>query len=238
MANQRVSTGIEKLDELIGGGLIKGRSYLIAGEPGTGKTLFSLQYVLNGIQKGENGIYVSIDEKPEHVIEDAKSMGWDIEAEIKKEKMQILDVTPYFAKARGEKKELIDVDQIASDLTRYVKKIGAKRLVIDPIAPLVSTLEDISEIRSYIKQLIFGLEEKTGCTVLLTSHVPVGTARLSQYDIEEFVVSGIFLLKLVKPEKKYVRTLFVRKMRGTATDLSEYTFDIVKEKGLVLRQAL
>ena len=237
MANERVSTGIEKLDELIGGGLVKNRSYLISGEPGTGKTLFSIQYILEGIKKGEPGIYVSIDERPEHIIEDVRSLGWDLDAEIKKEKMMILDVTSYFARTKTGK-EAIDISQISKDLTRYIKKIGAKRLVIDPIAPLVSTTDDVSEIRKYIKTLIFNLEEETGCTILLTSHIPVGTARLSQYDIEEFIVSGIFLLRLVKPEKKYVRTLFVRKLRGTATDLSEYTFDIVKEKGLVLRQAL
>lgn len=238
MANGRVSTGIEKLDSLIGGGLLKGRSYLVSGEPGTGKTIFCLQYILHGIKNGENGIYISIDEKPEHLIADAKSLGWDLEAEMKKERLQLLDVTPYFARTRTGKEERIDVDQISGDLVRYIKKIGAKRLVIDPVAPLVSKMDAVSEVREYIRRLISNLEEETGCTIVLTSHVPVGTLRLSQYDIEEFVVSGIFLLKLVKPEKKYIRTLFVRKMRGTATDLSEYTFDIVKGKGLVLRQAL
>ena len=58
---ERISTGVEKLDQLLSGGYPKGKSILIAGEPGTGKTLLSLQYLMEGAKKGEKGIYVSID---------------------------------------------------------------------------------------------------------------------------------------------------------------------------------
>jgi circadian clock protein KaiC len=72
----------------------------------------------------------------------------------------------------------------------------------------------------------------------MTSHVRPGTPGLSEYGIEEFMVSGVISLRLVKPEKKYVRSLFVRKMRGTATDLSEYAFEIVQGRGIVIRQPI
>jgi len=238
MAAKRVSTGIPGLDRLIGGGLVAGRSYLVSGEPGTGKTIMCLQYILEGISKGEKGVFVSIDEKPEHLIEDAKALGWDLSSKIDEGTLQILDVSSYFVEAGKSKGKSIDVERVIDDLSRFVKKAGATRLVIDPVAPLCSKSEAFSDIQDYIKRLIFLLEEQTGCTTLLTSHVPVGTNRLSQYDVEEFVVSGILLLRLVKPEKKYLRTVFVRKMRATAVDLSEWAFDIVKEKGLVLRQPL
>ena len=235
MAEIRVKTGIEMLDDLIGGGFIKGRSYLIAGEPGTGKTLFSLQYVLNGAKLGEPGIYITIDEKPEHLISDADSMGWPLKEYLDRGTLQILDVSSYFSATRLGKVGKIEVERIIDDLGGYVRKLGAKRLVIDPIAPLITKAEAVSEIQEYIRKLIFGIEESTECTTLFTSNVPVGTPKLSQYGIEEFIVSGILLLKLIKPEKKYIRTLFVRKMRGTQTELSEYSFDIVKERGIVLR---
>jgi circadian clock protein KaiC len=238
MANQRISTGIDGLDPLIGGGLVPNRSFLVSGEPGTGKTIFCLQYILEGAKKGEKGIYVSIDEKPEHLIFDAACLGWDIQGEIDKGMVQILDVSSYFAQARFGKDVKIEVERIAEELSRHIKKMNAKRLVIDPIAPLVSKAESVSDIQAYIKSLISLLEESSGCTMLITSHVPVGSNKLSQYDMEEFVVSGIFLLRLVKPEKKYVRSIFVRKMRATAIDLSEWAFDIAKGKGLVLRQPL
>ena len=73
---------------------------------------------------------------------------------------------------------------------------------------------------------------------MMTSHIRPGSNELSQYGVEEFLASGIILLKLIKSHPKYARTLFVRKMRGTATDLSEYAFDILMNRGLVIRQPL
>jgi circadian clock protein KaiC len=237
MPSQRITTGVEGLDRIMGGGLVAGRSYLVSGEPGTGKTIFCLQYILEGIKNGEKGLFVSIDEKPEHLIEDAMNLGWDLKPLIDQGKLMILDVSPHFVEARSSKESRVEVERVADDLLAHIKKFGAKRLVIDPVAPLVSKADAISEMQEYIKRLVFMIEE-SGCTMLLTSHVPVGSPKLSLYDIEEFVVSGILLLRLVKPEKKYVRTIFVRKMRSTAVDLSEWAFDIVAGKGLVLRQPL
>lgn len=240
MQLERISSGIEGLDQLIGGGFIKGRSYLISGEPGTGKTLFSLQYILEGIKKGEKGIYVSIDEKPIHLIEDAFSIGWDLKKYIDQGMLQILDVTSYFSESRLGKTGKIEVVKIADELNRYIKETGAKRLVIDPIAPLISKNEIISEIQEYIRTLIFKIEELPNCVTLFTSHIPVGTTKLSEYEMEEFIVAGIVQLKIAESssKNKHVRTIFVRKMRGTKTDLIEYTFEIIKDRGLVLRQPL
>jgi len=238
MNTERVSSGIEGLDPLIGGGFVKGRSYLISGEPGTGKTLLSLQYILDGLKKGEKGIYVSIDEKPSHIIEDATAMGWDLKKYLDNGSFQILDVSGHFSEARLGKSGKIEVTKITEELNKHVKKTGAKRLVIDPIAPLISKSDIFSEVQEYIRVLIFMVEEVTGCTTLFTSHVPVGTNKLSQYGIEEFIVSGIILLSIVKQANKYLRTLFVRKMRSTKTDLAEYSFEMIKERGLVLRHPL
>ncbi|MEM3137998.1 MAG: ATPase domain-containing protein, partial [Thermofilaceae archaeon] len=72
-----VETGIEGLDPLIGGGFIKGRTYLIAGETGTCKTLFALNYILHGASRGENGIYLLVDEEYESFVDGALAFGWD-----------------------------------------------------------------------------------------------------------------------------------------------------------------
>ena len=238
MPLERVTTGIDGLDPLLSGGLIRGRSYLVSGEPGTGKTTFCIQYILEGVRNGENGVFVTIDEKPEHLIADSEAIGWDLESPIKKGSLQLLDVTNYFSDVRTGEVAAIKIDRVARELEKFVKKNKARRLVIDPIAPLISNSDAISGVQEYIRKLIGTIEEATGCTTLLTSHVPSGGARLSQYEVEEYIVSGIFQLRLIKPERKYVRTLFVRKMRATATDLSEYSFDIIKGRGVVLRQPI
>jgi len=75
---QRVSTGVPEFDAMTGGGFKQGKTYFISGETGTGKTLFSLQYILDGIKKGEAGVYVTIDQKSKDIIDDAESLGWDL----------------------------------------------------------------------------------------------------------------------------------------------------------------
>ena len=88
----------------------------------------------------------------------------------------------------------------------------------------------------YIRKLIYQLEETDNCTTLLTSYVPVGSDKLSQHGIEEFAASGIILLRLVKEKSKVTRTIWIRKIRGTKFDLSEYSYEILNKRGIVLRQ--
>jgi circadian clock protein KaiC len=234
----KITSGIEGFDKLLFGGLPKGRAYLVAGEPGTGKTIFTLQFLLEGIRNGEKAVYISIDEKPEHVILDAQSLGWDIQKNLDDGRLKIIDVTTYFSPSHFTSDSGIDIHQIMHDILGYVKESGATRLAIDPISPLIFAEKNIPEVSEYIRRLIFAVEDTTNCTTLLTSYVPVGTQLVSQHGIEEFAASGIILLKLTKINQKYIRSIWVRKIRGTRIDLSEYSYEILPERGIVLRQPL
>ncbi|NQY74162.1 MAG: AAA family ATPase [Candidatus Margulisbacteria bacterium] len=235
---EKVSTGIEGVDRLLSGGLPKGKSYLVAGEPGTGKTLFCLQYLLEGAKKGEKCIYISIDERPEHIIFDAESMGWPIKTYLEDGSLSIFDVTNYFSTPKLGHDEGINIDQIINDILGHVKKMGASRLCIDPIAPLILTEQHLPEVSTYIRKLVFAIEDNAECTTLLTSHVPVGSGKLSQHGIEEFISSGIISLQIAKVHNKNIRTIWIRKIRGVKLDLSDYHYDILPERGIVLRQAV
>jgi len=234
----KVPSGIEGLDKLISGGFPKGRSYLIAGEPGTGKTILTLQFLLAGVQLGERALFISIDEKPEHIIADMESLGWNIRPYLESGIFQILDVTSYFGISGGKADTAIQAEKIVMDITAFIKKSGATRVGIDPVSPLVFAERSIPEVTDYIRRLIFSLESLEGCTTLLTSYVPVGSNRVSQHGIEEFAASGIILLKFAHVHNKNIRTVWVRKMRGTRIDLSEYSFEILPERGIVLRQPI
>ena len=238
MVRSRISTGIEGLDSLISGGLQQNKVYLVSGEAGTGKTIFCLQFALAGIARGENAVYVSIDEKPSHILEDAESLGWDLKKHIDEKRIALLDVTPYFTNVRTGKEKTVEVRDIVTDLTKQIKEIKATRLVIDPIAPLIFGQEATAQIQEYIRSLIFSIDDNLNCTTLITSGIPSGTSRLSQYEVEEFVVSGIIVIGVSRVQERRVRTLYVRKMRGTPTDLNDHVFEILPQRGIVIREAV
>lgn len=234
----RVATGIDGLDNLISGGLPRNKVFLVSGEAGTGKTIFCLQYVLAGVTRGENAVYVSIDEKPSHLLEDADSLGWDLRKYVDEKKISLLDVTPYFTNVRVGKEKGIDVRTAVTDLTKHVRQIKAQRLVIDPIAPLIFGQEATAQVQEYIRSLIFSIEDNLQCTTLVTSGIPSGTTRLCQYEVEEFVVSGIIVLGVRSLQGRRVRTLHIRKMRGTPTDLNDHVFEILPQRGILIREAM
>tara|TARA_B100000427_G_scaffold207332_1_gene172610 strand:+ start:3908 stop:4639 length:732 start_codon:yes stop_codon:yes gene_type:complete len=234
----KIKSGIEGLDQLTYGGLPSGKSYLISGEPGTGKTILSLQFLLEGLKNNEKTIYISIDEKPEHVINDANALGWDLQHYLQNETLNIIDITNYFGSSKDKEGNTIDSKIIVSKITDFIKSIKPTRIVIDPIAPLILSDNSIPDVIEYIRSLIFEVESIKNCTTLLTSYIPVGSNKVSFFGIEEFASSGIIHLKLHPHNNKRIRTISIRKMRGTQIDLSEYSFEILPNRGIVLRQAL
>src|SRR4029453_14988032 len=140
MAGKRIPTGIPELDILIEGGLRAGKTYLVVGEPGTGKTVFGLQFLVNGLMEKEKGLYVAIDEKPADVIEQAVFLGWDFPPFMESKNFPILDASPYFSqRANDGQGKNIDVQRVVTDLNNYVARMGASRVVIDPGGPLLFT---------------------------------------------------------------------------------------------------
>jgi circadian clock protein KaiC len=230
----RVSTGIHGLDQFIGGGFMANKVYLLTGESGTGKTIFGLQFILGGLIQGEGGIYVTGDEKPQHLIVDAKSLGWDLGGYIQSQKLGLLDVAPHFADLRSGKLKNVDVRTVIADLAKHAKSVGAKRIVIDPIAPLVFGRESSSFVQEYIRNLVFAMEDNLGCTILVVSDTVTGTSALSRYGVEELVTEGVIVLGISERDGKRVRTLTVRKMRATAIDIQDHLFEILPHKGIVL----
>lgn len=120
---ERVETGIPGLDPLIDGGIPKGFNALVVGRPGTGKTIFGLQYIYNGILDGENGLYVTLDAKGELIRAQGNSFGWEIEKLEEDKKLCILDV-PLNRQLRLNLFRLIE---------NKVKEYNVKRIVFDSL---------------------------------------------------------------------------------------------------------
>jgi circadian clock protein KaiC len=232
MKNQRIPTGIPELDRLIEGGLRIGKSYLVIGEPGTGKTVFALQFLINGLMNKEKGLYVAIDEKPADVMEQAKSLGWDLAPFIDAKEFLILDASAYFGgrAAEGQARS-IDVQRVVTDLSNYISRLGASRVVIDPVGPLLFSRDSMSRVLDQTRLLFYGLQANAGTTNLLTTYAVERQIR----GIEEYLVSGTFFLEMERVNRRFVRTLTIEKMRSTALTPGQYVFDIIPDRGIVLR---
>jgi circadian clock protein KaiC len=239
MARERVPTGISGLDKMLQGGLPQGKSYLISGPPGTGKTTFAAQFIQEGLKRGENGIFISIDEKPSHMVEDIESLGWDLRTPADEGRLTLLDVSPYFNWVRYSKTNAVDANEVLQDLSKQVRRINAKRVVIDPLVPLVLHRDRMHDVQEYIRKLIFGIDDNLGVTTLMTTHPGPWSFNNGENGIEEFMVSGVITVRLAKLEDgRHARTMFVRKMRGTPTDLMEYTYSIETNRGIVIGDPL
>ena len=204
---KRIKSGIKDLDSIIGGGFPQGRTCLLSGEAGTGKSIFSFQFLLEGLKNGEKSIYICIDEKPEQVILNMKNLGWDLTTYLESGLLQIFDVSSYFSVSYLGDFDGTKITKAIEDIMMFVKESNPERLVIDPISPLIFLDRPVSLIVQYIRTLIFNIEQYGKCTTLLTSYVPVGSEKDSLHGIAEYAVSGIIKFTLEKRDHSYQRIL-------------------------------
>jgi circadian clock protein KaiC len=233
---ERVPSGVAGLDRLMEGGFPKGRSILITGEPGTGKTVFALQYLLEGLVRGEKGIYVAADEGPADVIEQAASLGWDLERHVETKELAILNAGTYLSTLGGGGKERqIDIHKAIGDLAGFVNRLEARRLVLDPAGPFVLLRDTAARIQDQTRLLIKLLRTSMPTTNLLTSYAVPRTGERGMHGIEEYLVAGAIVLELVMKDGHLARTLIVEKMRCTDVKPVQHEFDIRKQQGIILQ---
>jgi circadian clock protein KaiC len=236
LQTERVPTGITGLDHVIEGGLPKGRSILVTGEPGTGKTIFALQFLVEGLKRGEKGIYVTADESPVDVLEQAASLGWDLEPRVDAKELAILNAGTYLSSLPGSGKERqIDVQKAVGDLAGFVNQIGAKRLVLDPAGPFVLLRDSNARIQDQTRLLIKLLRSSTQTTNILTSYAVPRTGERTMHGIEEYLVAGAIVLEMFWKNGTLARSLIVEKMRCTEVKPTQLEFDITKKQGIVIQ---
>jgi len=218
---ERVTSGVAGLDKHMEGGFVKNSVNLVSGSTGTGKTIFGLQYILHGLQKGENGVYISLEQEPEDIFADAELFGWDFKKYIKQKKC----VIEYLSTWNLEELPLIVMDRI--------NEIKAKRFVLDSITLVCSELET-ERMRSEISEFLNRLKH-SGATSLLICEIPEESKALSTFGVEEYLVDGIVVLNYLEfVAGGSPRSLLVRKMRRTKHGSDIYPFQITK-KGIELK---
>jgi circadian clock protein KaiC len=236
---ERVPTGIEGLDQTIEGGLPKGRSILVTGEPGTGKTIFALQFLFEGLKRGEKCMFVTADEGPIDVLEQAASLGWDLERYADTKELSILNAGTYLSTLPGAGKERhVDVQKAVSDLAAFVNQIGVQRLVLDPAGPFVMLRDSAVRIQDQTRMLIKMMRSSMKTTNVLTSYAVPRTGERSMHGIEEYLVAGAIVLEMFWQDGQLARSMIVEKMRCTSVKPTQLEFDIEKGQGIVIQPAL
>lgn len=214
MSLERVDSGIKNFDRLLGGGIPKGMTVLIEGEPGSGKSNLGLEYLYRGTLKGEKGLYVSFQDTENEVLR-TTTFDWEFEEKVESGEINIEKFDPY----RYEK--------IADMLRSALMENDADRVVLDPITDLdlyIDTRKDqrknLLEIKEELKDL--------GCTTLLLAEEEEST------ELEEEVTDGILQMSIVEDGGDMKRHITVKKLKGTDFNHSVHRY-IFESDGLKIK---
>ncbi len=225
----KVATGIEGFDEITGGGLPAGRPTLICGGPGCGKTLFSLQFLISGAERGEPGVFVAFEETEDDLIKNVRSLGYDLRDLIRRN----LIAVEFIRVERAEIEETgeYDLEALFIRLADALRTTGAKRIVLDTVEVLFAGLGDSGVLRAEVRRL-FAWLKKRKVTAIITGER--GTATLTRQGLEEYVSDCVITLDHRVESQVSTRRLRIVKYRGSSHGTNEYPFLIDREGIAVL----
>lgn len=204
----RTSTGVSGLDDMLGGGMICGFSFLVAGGAGVGKTTLALQFICQGAASGEHGVYLALEESPTKLAALAAAYGLPLEQYQREGLIEVIHCSPLEAR----------LEKLTSELIAAVDRSQATRVVIDSLTDLDLASPTDTGLRETVYGLVDLLESR-GVTTLMTIEVPelFGQTQISGQHIS-IIVDGIILLKYVEVGSEIQRAVSVLKMRGSDHD--------------------
>jgi circadian clock protein KaiC len=223
MLIDRVTTGIKGLDGLLEGGFPRGSMVLLAGSPGSGKTIASAQFLYHGATKcDENGVYVSFAEQKEVFMNNMARFGLDFLDLEKKGKFKFLDMATTTEAG---------ISETLNVLIREALSIKAQRLVIDSFSAMALAFDKKIDAR-VILHAFEKMMHQTGSTTLLLVEIPTGNSELG-LGFEEFVADGLILFETIEEKIGIKKRAIIRKMRGTNHN-QNYSNIVISDQGISL----
>jgi circadian clock protein KaiC len=201
-SGDRIPTGIDGLDAMIEGGFIRGDMHLLAGAPGTGKTILASTFAYNAVtMQKEKVVYASFEESAEYLQRNMKKLGIDLAAAEKAGNLRVIDLDALKGKELESNVQL---------LISAVKETKSTILVIDSLTALLLATESKFELRAFMKTVYKTLKSQ-GITTLMTISQTPGMG----FGIEGFVADSVLLLENVVEKDQFKTRLMILKMRGT-----------------------
>ncbi|MEM3349528.1 MAG: KaiC domain-containing protein [Saccharolobus sp.] len=230
----RLSTGIPDFDKLLEGGIPQGFFVALTGEPGTGKTIFSLHFIARGLKDGDPCIYVTTEESRESIIRQASQFKWNFEEYLEK-KLIIIDA---LMREKEDKWSLINVtpEEMVNKVIEAKQKLGygKARLVIDSVSALFLDKPAMArKISYYLKRVL----NKWNFTIYATSQYAITTSQAFGFGVEH-VADGIIRFRRTIKNGELHRYIIIEKMRQTDHDKHLWEIDIINGKGIVIKSRL
>jgi len=225
----RLSTGVEGLDEMLGGGVPRGYSVLVAGPSGSGKTVLSNQFIIEGIKRGENGIIAIFEKRPNDYLQTTPH-GEEFAKLVKEKKLEVLYLRPLD----------LSIDETLLEMQEAVKRVGAKRAVIDSLSGLELALAPTfrEDFRESLYRMIGAL---TGLGVTVMGTVELADAytelKFSPYGIA-FLTDVIIVQRYVELQAELKRAMSVVKVRSSPHSKQLREYEVSAKGGLVVGKAL
>ena len=246
----KIKSGIPGLDALLFGGIPARSMVLLSGSAGTGKTIFSLQFLVGGAKLKERGVYITFEELPDKIYDQGDQLGWDLKGLEKKGLLKVVSISSV---------NIVDILVTVRDLIRDFKP---QRMVIDSltymslvahalgkivdlektsVAEVYGQMTNVSSplesdglaVRKMITDFVKILQQRN-ITALLTSEVQRESVWYSRDTLSEFACDGIFHLKAISIGADLQRTLEIVKMRNTKIKGGIYTYEIT-DKGVKVK---
>ena len=224
---RKAPTGIQGFDEITGGGLPRGRTTIVCGGPGCGKTMLGIEFLVRGaLEFNEPGVIMAFEETPQDMARNVASLGFDIQdlADKKKLFLDYVYVEPSQIQETGE----YDLEGLFIRLQNAVKTVGAKRIMLDTVEALFGGFSNPGVLRAEFRRLFRWLKDHRLTTIVTAER---GEGTLTRQGLEEYVSDCVILLDHRINDQISARRLRIVKYRGTRHGADEYPF-LIDERGM------
>ncbi len=229
----KTGTGIPGFEDISYGGLPRGRSTLISGSSGSGKTIFASQFLAEGINKfKEPGVFVTFEENIADLRKNVVSFGWNIANYEKRKMWRFVDAS---ATVENEIKIVgeYNLDALMIRIGSMIDEIGAKRIVLDSIGSLFHHFSEPAVIRRELFKILAFLKKKN-LAIIITSERLEEYGSVSRFGVEEYITDNVIILRNVLEDEKRRRSIEILKYRGSLHSRGEQSFVICRPEGVVI----
>lgn len=231
---ERLSTGIPEMDRMLAGGIPRGFSVAVTGEPGTGKTILCIHFIAQGVREGDRCIYITTEESRDSIIVQASQFGFDFSKSIEGKRLIIIDAL--IGLKEPWSLQGLEIEDLVNKIIEAKKALGygRARLVVDSLSAFWLDKPAMARRYSYFVKKVLS---KWDLTTLVTSQYAITTSEAFGWGVEH-IADGIIRFSRSVRAGILRRYILVEKMRQTPHSLQMHEIDIFSGRGLVITGAV